>query len=129
MKKSIVGLIMAATLMTGSYANAGGHIGYGRVIGYTAAAALTAGVVTSLCCSRSYGYDRDSRYDRGYDRGYERAQYEQWRYDQRMRDSYYAPQPVYYAPPPPPRVIYVQQPQPVYYQQAPYGTRTYIIER
>lgn len=114
MKKTIIGLLIAAALIPASYANAGGRHGndWGRVIGYSAAAALTVGAVSALCCNnRSYGYNRGYDYDR-----YERARYEQAQYDAVMRDRYYN-QPVYYAPPP--RIIYTA-PQPVYYSQPVY---------
>lgn len=105
MKKKIVGLLVAAMLIPASYANArGGHHGndFGRVVGYTAAAVVTAGVVGAICCS-----NRDRGYS--YDRGYRQAQYEQYRYDQEMRSRYYAPPPV----------VYYEQPRPVYYAPQP----------
>lgn len=120
MNKKIVGLLVAAMLIPTGYANArGGHGNdFGRVVGYTAAAVVTAGVVGAICCSnnnRAYAYDR----------GYRQSQYDQYRYDEAMRNRYYAPppvvyyeqqRPVYYAPPQP---VYYQpvyaQPRPVYY--------------
>lgn len=122
MKKLIASLIIAAAAIPASYAHAGGHISYGRVAAYTATAVVTAGVVNSLCCSRSYGssygYDRERDNYR-----YIAAQREQDAYDRGIRDAYYAPPPprvVYYAPPPPPpqRVIYIER-QPTYYPVSP----------
>lgn len=105
-------MLLITTLTTVSMANAGGrHHGHdvGRVLGYTAAAALTVGAVGYFCCSQSNNY-----YNRGYnDRmRYEDARREQAAYDAEMarRNAYY-----YSAPP----VVYQQVPvytQPVYTQ-------------
>jgi len=114
MNKKVIGLLVLAMAMPAGYANArGGHHGndFGRVIGYTAAAVVTAGVVGALCCNNNYSnrYDRRSyEYDR-----YQQAQYEQARYDAVMRERYYNPQPIYYVPA---RPVYYAPPQPVYYQ-------------
>lgn len=119
MKKIITSLVLGTSILAMSAANAGGyhhHNDFGRALGYTAAAAITVGAVSYLCCSSP------SSYERGYqDRArYENARREQAAYDAEMarRAAYYQPTVVYRQP------VYVQQP--VYIQQRVYREPVYV---
>lgn len=118
MKKLIASLVIAATILPMSYANArGGHSyhgsDYGRALGYTAAAVVTAGAISYLCCSNNNNSYQQGRYDQ---RRYEDSMREQAAYDYEMRNRYYQP-PVYVAPAP----VYYAPPQPVYYAPSYYA--------
>lgn len=122
MKKIITSLVLVGTLLSVSVAQArGGYYhghgnDFGRVVGYTAAAALTVGAVSYMVNSSN-----NNAYNRGYNDSYrnQAAAREQAAYDYEMSRRYYQPQPVYYtqpvyyAPPVRQEVIYVERP--VYY--------------
>lgn len=134
MKKLIGSLFLTAAAllpMSNTFADSWHGRDYGRLVGYTAAGVLTAGVISSLCCNRPNPYASSYNYDRGrYDEmRYQNSVREQEAYDRAMSARYYAPppvvytQPAYYAPPPPPaQVYYYQQPAPsqvIYYRAYP----------